>query len=136
MAHPHALPEPPQQPSAAGFDWSYFHFLLAHIPPGRWTSYGDLANEAGTGARAVGHHLRICGECANAWRVLSGTGASSTSFSWGSADRWGTQEEVLMAEGIAFDGRGRADPNRRVTWDEYDALRSQWQAGFERGSPS
>src|SRR5437870_569272 len=35
-----------------GFDWSRVVVAIEAIPPGRWTSYGELAELAGTSAQA------------------------------------------------------------------------------------
>ncbi len=44
-------------PPAAAFDWSQINAAIATIPPGRWTTYGDLAQLGGTTAMAVSQHV-------------------------------------------------------------------------------
>jgi len=98
---------------SAGFDWTALHELLALVPAGTWTSYGDLASVIDTAPVPLGRHLANCGECVNAHRVLNASGASSSEFRWTDPDRTGTQQEALEAEGVVFTG-GRADPQRRL----------------------
>lgn len=113
-------------PKGYRFDWSLVHLVLSQIPAGRWTSYGDLANQAGTGARALGQHIRACEECLNAWRVLDGTGVSSPGFRWTDFTRTDTQVDVLLAEGVTFDSAGRANPANRLTLEELNELSADW----------
>lgn len=107
-----ALPDP----SNARFDWTELHRLLEELPPGRWTTYGDVAVMVGTGAQALGQHLATCPECANAHRVLGGGGKPRPSFAWSDPADTRSQQEALEEEGITFpDG---ADPARELTVDE------------------
>jgi alkylated DNA nucleotide flippase Atl1 len=81
---------------------------VAAIPPGLWTSYGALAELAGTGAQAVGNYLPdIAGE-SNAYRVLTSDGRPSESFRWWNGDDGRDVRDVLVAEGVRFDNAGRA----------------------------
>jgi len=89
-------------------------FLLAEqIPAGTVTTYGDLARMVGGGCQA-----RTVGEAMNAipkhrtqqvpWqRVINAQGGIST--------RGLVQRELLEAEGVVFDERGRTDL-RRFGW--------------------
>ena len=43
--------------SKDGFDWTRVNAAVAAIPPGRWTTYGDLADLRGTAAVPVGVYL-------------------------------------------------------------------------------
>ncbi|WP_243761117.1 MGMT family protein [Streptomyces sp. YIM 98790] len=47
-------------------DWQLVHQVLATLPHGTWTSYGDLAAFIGSGAQAVGSHLASTPGVANA----------------------------------------------------------------------
>jgi len=98
------------------FDWSALHDALLKIPTGRWTTYGDLAEIAGTAAQSVGVHVTSCPECANAWRVLGADARPRPNFSWGDPSDTRTQEEALVAEGVPFTNHA-ADPGSRMTAD-------------------
>jgi len=65
--------------SQSGFDWSVIDAAVAAIPPGFWTSYGDLAALGGTAAQPVGRHVaqaRRPGWCLSCvvqrWRPATG----------------------------------------------------------------
>ncbi|MDO5663565.1 MAG: MGMT family protein [Brachybacterium sp.] len=106
-----------------GFDWSALHDILAALPPGRWTTYGDLATTVGTAAQPLGGHVMACGDCVNAFRVLDASGRTRPGFRWnGDPDDERSQTDALEAEGIRFDG-GRADPALRLPMEELIALR-------------
>jgi len=81
------------------------HLVVAQIPPGAVSSYGDVAAIVGGGCdgRLVGQALAALGEAAAhvPWqRVVSRDGTIST--------RGLRQRELLEAEGVAFDAQGRA----------------------------
>ncbi len=95
------------------------HELLEQVPPGKWTSYGDLAEALDTNARAVGSHVRSCGLPGTAeWRILDRHGASRPGFRWSDREMRGiSQVDRLRQEGVRFrevDGELRADPAQRV----------------------
>ncbi|MFC9506054.1 DNA-binding protein [Streptomyces sp. NPDC057002] len=94
-------------------DWTSLHTLLDAIPPGRWTTYGDVASVIGSHAVPVGTHLATCRQCPNAWRVLTAVGRVSAGFRWPDSTRTGTPVEVLTAEGVRFDGE-TAVPEARL----------------------
>lgn len=119
------LPAIAGQQTGKTFDWGILHDLLEQIPPGRWTSYGDLAALIGTAAQPLGNHLATCDLCVNAWRVLDGNGRSTQSFAWLDPDREETQEEVLTSEGVAFDLDGKADASLRLSAEELGELLSE-----------
>lgn len=101
--------------AASGMDTSLLHELVAAVRAGEWTTYGDLAEAAGSHPRAIGSHIRHCGGSAPEWRVMNRRGESQPGFVWTATDGQGkTQVEYLAAEGLAFDDSGRADPDARV----------------------
>ena len=99
-------------------DWSDLHELLERIPAGWWTTYGDLARAIGTAAQPLGGHVASCEDCTHAWRILGAKGRPSPAFRWSDAARTDTVVDVLTAEGLPFDEHGRADPERRMQWDD------------------
>lgn len=104
-----------------GFDWSGLHALLDVLPPGRWTTYGDVATIVGTAAQPLGGHIMRCAECINAFRILDASGQARPGFRWTDPDDVRSQTEALESEGIQFDG-GHADPARRLPMDELRSL--------------
>lgn len=108
--------------SAGGgpFDWSELHRLLARIPAGRWTTYGDVATVVGTAGQPLGRHLSTCRECENAWRVLSADSSPSPHFRWEDG-REETVTDVLRREGVRF-ADGAADPAQRLSAEELKVL--------------
>lgn len=100
-----------------GFDWSGVHRVLESLPPGRWTTYGDLAVLVGTAAQPVGAHIATCSECANAHRVLSADGRVNPGFRWSEPGDLRAPHEILQQEGIVFSGEV-ADPARRLSAEE------------------
>ncbi|MDO8108325.1 MGMT family protein [Isoptericola sp. b441] len=110
--------------SRGGFDWSVLHAAMAAIPPGRWTTYGDLATLVGTAPQPVGTHIARCPECPNAQRVLGADGRVSETFAWTDPDDHREPRDLLRAEGLHFDGR-QADPRQRLTSAELEELVDQ-----------
>ncbi|MEU6381344.1 DUF262 domain-containing protein [Streptomyces sp. NPDC046909] len=103
-------------------DWHLAHQVLAALPHGTWTSYGDLAAFLGSGAQAVGNHLAGTPGVANAYRVLTSEGKVSDGFRWTSADENGDVRSRLSADGVAFTVTGAADPAQRLTADDLALL--------------
>lgn len=97
-------------------DWTELHELLAQLPAGKWTSYGDLANAIGSSAIAVGRHVAACDDCPHAYRVLSSDGRVSEGFSWVDPSRDDDPVELLSNEGVRFDANQHASPEQRVRW--------------------
>jgi alkylated DNA nucleotide flippase Atl1 len=94
--------------------------FIAGVPPGRWTTYGEVAVAAGSprGAQAVGTWLLRTGGIPNVWRVLNRHGEVSQYFtgtSPGVPPDQAAAIEQLRSEGIRFDASGRADPEQRWT---------------------
>lgn len=105
-----------------GFDWTRMHAALAAIPDGRWTTYGDLAALAGTAAQAVGNHIVANPALPKAYRVLTFDGRVSEGFRWSDPGDTRDPIEVLRAEGVEFDGAGRAVPDGRLAADDLQGL--------------
>jgi alkylated DNA nucleotide flippase Atl1 len=104
----------PDESSAA---WDTMAKALAGIPAGAWTTYGDLAVLIGSHPVPVGNRL-ASHQLPNAHRVLQAEGTVSPSFRWVNSDRMDDPREVLAAEGVIFDGQGRADQAQRVTIED------------------
>lgn len=94
------------------FDWDPLHALMASIPIGRWTTYGDLAELVGTAAQPLGQHIMRCSTCANAQRVLGGNGRASDGFAWTDPSDTRTQQRALEEEGVEFSKGVAADAQR------------------------
>jgi len=107
--------------SGDGFDWSRVEAGIAAIPAGRWTSYGDLAELAGTAAQPVGNFVTSLPAGSNAYRVLSSDGTVSPSFTWADPTDTRDVQEVLAAEGVAFE-EGHATADGRIMSEELASL--------------
>ncbi|MEU1940902.1 DUF262 domain-containing protein [Streptomyces sp. NPDC020125] len=103
-------------------DWHLAHQVLAALPHGTWTSYGDLAAFLGSGAQAVGNHLANTPGIANAYRVLNSDGKVSDGFRWAPQDTGADIRARLAADGIRFTISGAADPAQRLTSDDLALL--------------
>ncbi|WP_053758419.1 GmrSD restriction endonuclease domain-containing protein [Streptomyces sp. AS58] len=103
-------------------DWNLAHQVLAALPHGTWTSYGDLAAFIGSGAQAVGSHLANTPGVANAYRVLTSEGKVSDGFRWTPQDVGGDVRARLSADGVRFTTNGAADPAQRLSADELASL--------------
>ncbi len=115
-------PIPGVTSASDGFDWSRVDAAIAAIPPGRWTSYGALAELAGTGAQAVGNYITgITGE-SNAYRVLTAEGTPSENFRWSDRNDTRNVREILIAEGVDFDASGRASEKQWLAPPALSAL--------------
>lgn len=81
--------------------------VVEQIPAGRWTSYTEVAVVVGSHPVAVGTTVAN-NPIDGAWRVLTYDGRPSPQFRWGDPDRMDEPQDVLAAEGVVFDGSGRA----------------------------
>lgn len=113
------LPSVAGVPERSTFDWSELHDLLAEVPPGCWTTYGDLAAVIGTAPVPLGQHVASCPDCPNAYRVLGSDGRPRDNFAWANSLETRSQEDVLKTEGVRF-ADGQADLSQRI---DHEALR-------------
>lgn len=95
--------------------------IVAEIPAGRWSSYGEVALVAGTYPQPVAA-LISSHPMTNAWRVLQSTGNISSGFRWYDPDRQDNPRDVLKAEGVRFDEAGHASPEQFIDAGELAAL--------------
>ncbi len=85
--------------------------VVAQIPAGRWTSYGELAVAVGSYPQPVANVLAN-NPIPGAWRVLQTEGTVSPGFSWrNSPGRTDDPRDVLAAEGLRFE-EGRASQDQ------------------------
>ncbi|MFV0132475.1 MGMT family protein [Streptomyces sp. HMX87] len=105
-------------------DWQLAHQVLAALPHGTWTSYGDLAAFLGSGAQAVGNHLANTPGVVNAYRVLTSEGKVSDGFRWATPQDAGSDDvrARLAADGVRFTITGAADPAQQLTAEDLAAL--------------
>ena len=121
------LPDGRDLTTAAGavtggsFDWSSLHRVMAALPSGRWTTYGDLAELVGTAAQPLGLHIARCVECVNAHRVLGADGRVRPNFSWSDPNDQRKPEDLLRNEGVSVTG-GVADMGRRLSTEDLLSL--------------
>ncbi|WP_309231763.1 DUF1524 domain-containing protein [Nocardia sp. SYP-A9097] len=94
-------------------DWSLLRQALAVLPPGTWTSYGDLAALVGSSAIAVGQQMTR--PFTNAHRVLDHAGRVAEGFNWGDGPDRGDVLEVLRSEGVTVNDRGIAAAGQRLS---------------------
>lgn len=98
---------------------------------GEWTTYGDVAAAAGRlgAARVVGRLAAGHPAFANAHRVLGAGGRVAPAGTAAAARR----RRALEAEGVVFAGV-RADPARRVGWNELRGRLAEVTAGTRSGT--
>jgi alkylated DNA nucleotide flippase Atl1 len=106
-------------PTTSGYDaessvpWGVMNKALAELPAGSWTTYGDLAALIGSHPVPVGARLATS-PSPNAHRVLQVDGRVSPNFKWLDPARTDDPQELLVAEGVEFDGHGRANQAQRI----------------------
>jgi len=93
--------------------WAVMEQILASLPPGVWTSYGDLAEVIGSHPVPVGFRIANT-PTPNGHRVLTSQGTVSPQFRWYQPGRTDDPVEVLSDEGITFDSHRRAHPAQRL----------------------
>ncbi|ANN15064.1 hypothetical protein SD37_04900 [Amycolatopsis orientalis] len=105
----------------SGTAWGLMNTVLAELPAGTWTTYGDLAAIIGSHPVAVGTRLASV-KAPNAHRVLQTGGNVSPGFKWTEPDRDDDPRELLRAEGVEFDSFGRASEAQRINLEELAQL--------------
>ncbi len=101
----------------AAQSWTLLREVLAAIPAGTWTTYGDLAELTGSHAVPIGAYLAST-PVPHPWRVLLSDGTLSPQFKFLEPGRTDDPMQLLVQEGVTLvDGR-RADPAQRLTADE------------------
>jgi alkylated DNA nucleotide flippase Atl1 len=106
----------------AGFDWSRVDQAIGALPAGSWTSYGDLAELAGTAAQPTANHVATNPSVKYPYRVLSSDGSVNFNFQWHDAADTRDPTEVLIGEGVELDEHGRANQAQRLGPAELEAL--------------
>lgn len=91
--------------------------IVAEIPAGRWTSYGEVAIVAGTWAQPLAAIIANF-PMTNAWRVLQIGGTISAGFRWSEPGRTDDPRVVLEGEGLVFDAQGHANPEQYIRAEE------------------
>lgn len=102
--------------------WKELREALLAMPAGTWTTYGDIAALIGTHAVAVGNYLASKSGVHGAYRVLTADGRVSAGFRWTDDQHSGDPRDLLEAEGIPFDGAGRAGRSHRLTTGDLGIL--------------
>jgi alkylated DNA nucleotide flippase Atl1 len=115
-------PLPGVQEPAPGRDWTRLHAVLAALPFGTWTTYGDLAELIGSHQVPVGQHVATTSGLLYAHRVLNAEGKVADGFHWTDSSDHRDIHKVLEAEGIRFGPDRRADPDQRLRADELAGL--------------
>ncbi|MEU5155982.1 MGMT family protein [Glycomyces sp. NPDC021274] len=95
-------------------DWERVRRVVAALPEGTWTSYGDLAELIGTGPRQVGAYMRD-GDVPQAYRVLTAGGTVSEGFRWADGRSGRDVPDLLRSDGVTVSAKGRADRSQRMS---------------------
>jgi alkylated DNA nucleotide flippase Atl1 len=98
------------------------------LPPGRWSTYGDLAGLVGTAAQPLGLHISKCPECLNAHRVLGSDGRVRPNFAWSDPTDGRKPEDLLRAEGVQVSD-GVVSAEYRITTDEVERIAADGAGG-------
>ncbi|RBQ20610.1 DUF4357 domain-containing protein [Spongiactinospora rosea] len=101
--------------------WAPVAEALARLEPGSWTSHGDLAALSGLAWNSISGFLSEQ-RPSSAHRVLRNDGQISGDFKWFDPARTDSPREVLEREGLTFDEAGRADPEQRLTADDFRGM--------------
>ena len=108
--------------------WNDLSRLLASIPSGAWTSYGEVAAILGTHPVPLGQRLANH-PTVNAHRVLTTRGEVAENFAWIESDRADSPTELLQSEGVEFDENGFALESQRLSAEDLAEL-----AGLDIGN--
>jgi alkylated DNA nucleotide flippase Atl1 len=100
-------------PVATERDWELVRRVVAALPEGTWTSYGDLAELIGTGPRQVGAFMRD-GDVPQAYRVLTAAGKVSEGFRWSDGRTGRDVPDLLREDGVSVSRAGVADRAQRM----------------------
>jgi len=95
--------------------------IVAEIPAGRWTTYGEVALVAGSYPQPVAAVITNA-PMQGAWRVLQTGGTFSPGFRWLDPGRTEDPREYLESEGLSFDNEGRASQDQFLSGEELAAL--------------
>ncbi len=114
-------PNPTAVEAATSAIWSTLGQVLAEIPAGAWTTYGDVAAVIGTHPVPLGQRLANH-PAANAHRVLGAGGVVAANFRWLDASRTESAREALEQEGVEFDAAGHANASQRLSAEELAVL--------------
>ncbi len=100
------VPDPPGESL-----YNRIYKVVRRIPPGQVASYGRIARMVRTGPRQVGYAMAaLTSDQDVPWhRVINSRGEISARKDGGSDAR---QRNLLLAEGVVFDARGRVDFDR------------------------
>lgn len=98
-----------------------FMRIASRVRRGEWTTYGDISiavRDNTAAARGVASAAAKNPKFPHPERVLKDGGFISPN--WADSEGRGPDycKQLLMADGITFNGEGCADPARRVSWDE------------------
>jgi alkylated DNA nucleotide flippase Atl1 len=99
--------------SGVASTWKLLGEVLAEIPAGSWTTYGDVAAVIGTHPVPLGQRLAKH-PAPNAHRVLSTDGTISAGFRWLDESQTDSAHDVLAREGVNFDEHGKASVVQRL----------------------
>lgn len=87
--------------------------IVAEIPAGRWTSYGEVALVASSYPQPVAAIITTH-VMQGAWRVLQTGGTISPGFRWLDPQRTEDPRAYLASEGLTFDAEGRASAEQFI----------------------
>jgi len=95
--------------------------ILAEIPAGRWTSYGEVARVASSYPQPVSQVIGTR-PMRGAWRVLQTGGTISPGFRWLEPGRTDDPQAFLESEGLEFDADGHALAEQFMSGEELAEL--------------
>jgi alkylated DNA nucleotide flippase Atl1 len=82
-------------------EWKLATAALAALPPGTWTTFGDIAEIERTSAQGVASWISSTNPPKNGYRVLSSDGRVPEGFKWNAANADETRHPVNV---LGFDG--------------------------------
>lgn len=127
-----------RQQERARIDFVAARAFIESIPPGRWSTYQEVARAGGSpaGAMAIGNWLRTQGEALpHVWRVLTRRGEVSEGWAPDSSQLPSSPEavrELLMEEGVRFDAHLRAA--KYQLWKAEESADSGASSALDDGS--